>query len=412
MAQYIFRRPRNPSRKATDAHQHRRSLCTPARSYNWTMQSLDYLKQLIPFSSVSNTSNVEVSRWAETTLQELGFETEWMEYTDPEGLQKVCVSGRKGPRESTAPGMAYFCHTDVVPVGSWSFPHSGPWEPFQTADRLYGRGSCDMKGSLACMLAAVRAHQKELKAPLYVVCTADEEIGLRGAERMVTDSSMYREIVSRQPKSIIGEPTLLSVVHAHKGGSGVRVTAEGVAAHSSTGKGVNANFLMVPFLADIKALVDELQGRAEWEDDRFDPPTTNINLGINDHTPALNITPAHSVATVCWRTMPGIDYEALKQRVYSIVERHHLKQETLFDSRPMFTDPDSDYIAELLEVTGTSASHTVSYGTDGSQFQELQHAAVVGPGDIRQAHTDDEWISLDQLAKGTELYGRLINRWC
>lgn len=376
------------------------------------MRSLDYLTQLIPFPSVSNTSNVNVSRWVQQQLAGLGFEVEWMEFTDPEGLQKVCVSGRKGPRESSRPGMAYFCHTDVVPVGSWSFPHSGPWEPYQTDDRLYGRGSCDMKGSLACMLAAAEQHTSDLNAPLYVVCTADEEIGLRGAERMVSDSAMYREIVEQQPRCIIGEPTLLSVVHAHKGGSGVRVIAEGVAAHSSTGKGVNANFVMVPFLSDIRALVEELAENAEWEDSRFDPPTININLGINDHTPALNITPAQSIATVCWRTMPGIDYEALKERVYSLIEKHKLRQEILFDSRPMFTDPESDYISELLEVTGTKASNTVSYGTDGSQFQELQNAAVVGPGDIRQAHTDDEWISLEQLEKGTELYKTLIRRWC
>ena len=192
----------------------------------------------------------------------------------------------------------------------------------------------------------------------------------------------------------------------------MRVIAEGVAAHSSTGKGVNANFVMVPFLSDIRALVEELAENAEWEDSRFDPPTININLGINDHTPALNITPAQSIATVCWRTMPGIDYEALKERVYSLIEKHKLRQEILFDSRPMFTDPESDYISELLEVTGTKASNTVSYGTDGSQFQELQNAAVVGPGDIRQAHTDDEWISLEQLEKGTELYKTLIRRWC
>ncbi|MDG1894528.1 MAG: M20 family metallopeptidase, partial [Fuerstiella sp.] len=360
------------------------------------MRSIEYLNELIPFPSVSRTSNVDVSRWVDQRLQELGFQTEWLEYNDATGLTKSCVLGRRGP--DTGRGLAYFCHTDVVPVDSWSFGNSGPWEPLQTDDRLYGRGSCDMKGSLACMLAAAEsAKDQTTDAPLYIVATADEEIGLVGARHIAANSTTYRDIVQRQCRAIIGEPTLLNVVHAHKGGRAMKITSHGVAAHSSTGKGLNANVAMIPFLSDVRELSLRIEGEAEWQDDRFEPPTINMNIGINDHTGALNITPAQSVCTVYFRTMPSIDAEGLVDQIRSLAQQHGLEFGMMFQGESLFTDPQSAYVAELLDLTNTESSQTVAYGTDGSCFTELDDIVVLGPGDIRQAHTDDEWISLEQL---------------
>ncbi|MEQ9408487.1 MAG: M20 family metallopeptidase [Fuerstiella sp.] len=375
------------------------------------MHSLALLKELIPFPSVSSTSNTEVSQWVEHQLKILGCQTEWLEYQDENGVRKACVAGRKGP--DTGRGLAYFCHTDVVPVDSWSFAGSGPWSPCQTDDRLYGRGSCDMKGSLACMLAAVASLEAEsLKEPVYIFCTADEEIGLKGAGRVVADSAMYREVVSRQSRAVVGEPTLLEVVHAHKGGRAMKITSIGRAAHSSTGRGINANFAMIPFLADVRQLCLDIEDDPAWQDDRYTPPTINLNLGINDHSPAMNITAAKSICTIYFRTMPGINADALAERIHESAKRHGLQLETIFATEPLFTDPDSSYVRELLAITGTPASRTVPYGTDGSCFQEIRDIVVLGPGDIRQAHTDDEWIALDQLERGTDLYTTLIRRWC
>lgn len=375
------------------------------------MQSAQFLNQLISFPSVSSTSNVDVSRWVEGELSSLGFETEWLEYLDPNGVSKACVSGRKGPL--TGRGFAYFCHTDVVPVGSWSFPHSGPWEPNTFDNRLYGRGACDMKGSLACMLAAAATiPDDELSQPFYIVCTADEEIGLKGAQAIVAGSAFYRDIGTRQCRAVVGEPTLLQVVHAHKGGRGYKITSRGIAAHSSMGKGVNANFAMIPFLSDIRDLCDEIDGDPNWQDDRYSPPTINLNLGINDHTPAVNITPAQSICTVNFRAMPAIDATALADRIKGLAKSHKLELEVMFETEPLFTDPESDYVRDMVKITNTAASMTVPYGTDGSCFQELNDIVVLGPGDIRQAHTDDEWISLEQLQRGTELYGTLVRTWC
>ena len=374
------------------------------------MKSIEYLKPLIAYPSVSCTSNEAVSRWVEHELRSLGFETEWLTYIDAMGETKVCVTGRLGrPGE----GLAYFCHTDVVPVDSWDFPQSGPWEPTVTDDRVYGRGSCDMKGSLACMLAAVESlDHSSLTNPLYVVCTADEETGLRGARELVAESKMYREIVQHNCRAIIGEPTSLEVVHAHKGGRAMKITAHGSAAHSSTGKGRNANMDMIPFLAELHKLSLDTEQSLEWQDSRFEPPTINVNIGINDHTHALNITPPQSVCTIYFRVMPDQPADDLVKQIQALAENHNLDFEILFTGDALFTDPNSPFINDLLKLTQTNISRTVAYGTDGSCFTELDRIAVIGPGDIRQAHTDDEWISIDQLSRGTDLYRRMIETWC
>lgn len=375
------------------------------------MRSIEFLSQLISFPSVSSDSNVDISRCVEHHLQSLGFETEWLEYTDPNGISKACVSGRRGP--AVGRGLAYFCHTDVVPATTWSFSSSGPWEPFEQNERLYGRGSCDMKGSLACALAAAESlKDTKLNAPFSVVCTADEEIGLRGAEQLVKRSDLYRDIVSRQSRGIVGEPTLLNVVHAHKGGRGMKITSHGIAAHSSSDEGRNANIAMIPFLEGVRQLLEEIAGEPDWEDDRFTPPTISLNLGINDNNSAMNITAAQSVCTIYFRVMPTIDADGLVARIRSLAEGCGLEVEMQFATNALFTDPNSRFIGELLGISGGTESRTVAYGTDGSCFTELEDIAVFGPGDIRQAHKDDEWISLEQLARGTELYRSLIEKWC
>ena len=366
---------------------------------------------MVAFPSVSSTTNVDVSRWVENQLQLRGFETEWIAYTDSNGIAKACVSGQKGP--ALGRGLAYFCHSDVVPVDTWNFPDSDPWALFEKHGRVYGRGSCDMKGSLVCMLSAIDAiGDTPLIAPLNVVCTADEEVGLQGARRVVAESAMYRDIVGRQSRAIIGEPTLLNVVHAHKGGRSMKIKSQGIAAHSSTGKGLNANFAMIPFLLDMVELCQRVEGDLDWQDDRYDPPTINLNLGINDHNSAINITSAQSICTIYFRTMPAIDADALVAEIKASAERHHLDFEMMFQGNPLFTNPDSRFIEELLKLTGKTVSQTVSYGTDGSCFTELNDIAVLGPGDIRQAHTDDEWIDVQQLKQGALVYEKLIRNWC
>ncbi len=214
------------------------------------MSAVDLLKQLIAFPSVSSDSNEAISSFVEQELVRRQFRVERLTYTDSDGVLKVCVCGRRGPAGT---GLAWFGHTDVVPVDTWSFASSGPWDAYETDGRIYGRGSCDMKGSLACILEAVE-RIGETAGPVFVVCTADEEIGYHGAGKVAAESEIFREIVDSDSVGIIGEPTCLQVVCGHKGGYVGRTVSRGIAGHSSTSAGVNANLAMIPFLAELREL--------------------------------------------------------------------------------------------------------------------------------------------------------------
>lgn len=374
------------------------------------MQAVDYAKDLIAFESTSRLSNVAVSDYVETTLKRLGFETERIEHNDAAGVRKVSIVGKKGPGRG---GLSYFGHTDVVPADPWRFKEHGPFTPTVKEGKLYGRGACDMKGSVACMLAAAEQFSADrMRKPVYIICTADEEIGYGGAISVSERSGMYRELVTDDSLGIIGEPTCLEVVHAHKGTYGFTVTSRGRAAHSSTSHGINANLKMIPFLVEMKAIHDEVQTDPKWQDSMFDPPTMNWNIGINDHTKAVNITPPQSICTVYYRPMPDQDPDSLLERASAAARKHGLEFQINMRYIALHVDPNAPFVKELVEFAGRTKPQTVSFGTDGNVFTELKRKVVLGPGDIAQAHTYDEWISLDQLQQGTALYSKLIERYC
>jgi acetylornithine deacetylase len=262
------------------------------------MNALQYTQQLLRFPTVSNVSNASICDYLESVLTKLGFTTERIEYNDLAGVNKVNIVGKKG---SGSGGMAYFAHTDVVPADGWFDSEHGPFDPTVKDAKLYGRGSCDMRGSIGSMLAATeQAAGVELRAPLYITFTADEETGYRGAEQVARRSRLFQEMVRVEPNGVIGEPTMLNVVYAHKGTYGFRAISHGKAAHSSTNEGINANLAMIPFLGEMKRIHDETLEDSVWQHPAFDPPGISWNIGINDHTKALNMTAAQSICTVLW----------------------------------------------------------------------------------------------------------------
>lgn len=382
---------------------------------NRLTQTIDQLKELVRFPSVSSTSNRAISDWVAERLETLGFEVEQSKYADAEGIEKVNVVGKRNPMSSSSdrsPGLAYFAHTDVVPAVGWTGPGGDPFDPVVTDDRFYARGACDMKGSLATMLSAageIDSHQQT--APLWIVCTADEEVGFIGAKHLVKHSNAYRDLVRSQPISVIGEPTRLKVVHAHKGIVALRMTSIGKAAHSSTLDGVNSNRNMVPMLQMLRQIEDRCMREQQFMDDRFDPPTLSWNYGVSDGATAVNITPDRSVAWVSLRPMPTISGEELIREVQTRAEELGLSFQQFEGGFPLWIDSDATCIRQFCELA-ESEPETVCYGTDGGEFQELHHRLVFGPGDIAQAHTTDEWIALDQLHRGGELFAKAVKRWC
>ena len=375
-------------------------------------ESLQTLSRLIAFPSVSSQSNAAVSDCVGQLLSDLGFEVQLSQYVDDRGVVKVNVLARRDPLQApTRSGVAYFCHTDVVPAEGWTGPGGDPFDAVSSDDRIYGRGSCDMKGSLVTMLTAVsRRSRAQQQGPIWIVCTADEEVGFEGARHLVAESEGYREIVQAQPAVVIGEPTRLNVVHAHKGIAGFQIISHGVAAHSSTTDGVNANEAMVPMLQTLLKMSQLTKSEARYQDSRFDPPLLSWNFGVSDSSTAINITPERSVAWACFRSMPGIDGEDLIDTVRQRADELGLEFRHMGGGKPVWVDPDSEFIQKLCELVGGPAK-TVCYGTDGGEFFELKNLCVLGPGDIAQAHTTDEFLRFEQLRRGIDIYERLLRHW-
>jgi len=386
-----------------------------------TTQSLavEWLTELLAFESVSSVSNESISNYVAEHLQRRGFGLEKHTYLDAAGVVKHNLIARRDPPmiDDSRAGLAYFCHTDVVPAANWTGPGGQPFQPVLQDARVYGRGACDMKGSLACFLAAIeRCDSAKQTAPLWVVCTADEEIGLQGARRMTQSSCWYRQLAQHDPIAVIGEPTKLRVVHAHKGIVGIKIHSRGRAAHSSTTDGINANVAMVPMLQKLLELNDRCQTDPSLHDHRFDPPTLTWNFGVSDHATASNIVPDHSIAWVMFRPMPGIDGAELLQQIRN--EATRLKLEVVIEEGcpPLETPADAACIQEFCELVApyvqTTEPRTVCYASDGAVLTDLSRRIVCGPGDIAQAHTSHEYLELEQIEQGTQIYADAIRRWC
>jgi acetylornithine deacetylase len=270
-----------------------------------------------------------------------------------------------------------------------------------------------MKGSIACMLmASQRVAWDDLKRPIYFCITADEEVGFHGAKCVVEESKLFREMVDTGTKAIIGEPTSLEIVHAHKGSVILNARARGVEAHSSTRAGANANLKMIPFLTEMKAIHDETESDVKWHNEMFDPPTLSWNIKMHDNNPALNVKASRSFCSVYFRPMPGINHEVLIDRAKNVAEENEIKLKVERQGEPFFADPSSSYVQEMLKLCHKHKPKTVSFGTDGGVFSEIEDKVICGPGSIEQAHTKNEWISLEQLSQGTELYTKMIRHWC
>ncbi len=379
-------------------------------------ETVSLLTQLIAYPTVSSTSNIAITDFLAEQLRFLGFEIEITRYSDHDGVEKANVLAKRFPKSkhgvNEAGGIAYFSHSDVVPVDDWQGPGGNPFSATIENNRVYGRGSCDMKGSIAAFLSAVTKVSVEFQTkPIWFVCTADEEVGFNGAKHLVRESAGYRELVAAQPVSIIGEPTEMGVVHAHKGIVVFTVTSRGRAAHSSTADGINANVALVPVLQKILEIYERTISDTRYHDDRFDPPTLSWNFGFSDHNNANNVTAPRSDAWVCLRTMPTIDGEDLISEVKQLAESLGLEFSRKEGGEPIWIDIDASCIRTVCEISG-SQPRTKCYSTDGGQFVDLAQRLVWGPGDIRQAHTNREWIDLDQLIRGTELYRQTIERYC
>ena len=224
---------------------------------------LQLTQEMVAIRSVSQWSNAEVSDYIEAYLKATGFdEIERLEYTYQNDERKVNIVAKKG--EGTG-GLAFLSHSDTVAgmEDAWN-----AFDPVVKEGRLYGRGSCDMKGPLAAtMIAAASVDADQLNKPIYIVVTSDEEIGLYGAKHVVRNSQLLQD--AKPDYGVVAEPTRLIPVYGHKGYGFVGVTAHGKAAHTSTGEGTSASFMLAPFLAEMATLNEQMQNDPSYMNDEF-----------------------------------------------------------------------------------------------------------------------------------------------
>jgi acetylornithine deacetylase len=385
-----------------------------AASSNLVAKAIDILAELVSFESVSSASNRDVISYIAEYFSGLGASVIRIPSLDQEkdNLWVTFGDGSKG-------GYVLSGHIDVVPVAgqNWARP---PFKLTREADKVYGRGTTDMKGFVACVMAAAsRIDASALARPIHVAITFDEEIGCIGARELV---AFMKEADLEPSAFFVGEPTKMAVVDRHKGSVGFTTEIGGKAAHSSqVHLGLSAIQIAAELIGFLTSLAsDQKNGPVDVD---FPYPYPSINVGAIRGGDVRNI-----VAPTCvldWEMRPILPSQSTAMRnafdnhvraklaarqksgeLVPVIETH-----CVWESPPLVTDRESVATSVALQVLGHNQTLAVSYGTEAGIYQEAGYPTVVcGPGDIQQAHTADEWIAVDQLEACVFFLDRLIHQ--
>lgn len=369
--------------------------------------AVDHLSELIRIPSVSSQSNRPMIEYAEKALRLTGWNTRRLAYRDPSGEEKINLIAAPANQDVAARDvdLAFFCHTDTVPY-STDWPSA--LSPFVKDGNLHGCGACDVKGVLACLLAAVdQIEPASFTAGLRIVLTADEEIGCIGAAHLIAANAV------KPRRAIVGEPTSLRVARAGKGYCLAGVTILGKEAHSALpGSGASAIYAAARMISTIEKFSNELSN------DRhvfFDPAFTTINIGTVRGGTAKNIIPGQCEFLVEWRPIPGQPPDKVLDGLHQIAER--LKQaDSSFDYRitalrnqPGFeTKENARLVSAIKDITGLPST-SIPFASEASLFSAIAEEVVVfGPGDMRSAHSNRECVPLAELDSATRLAAKLM----
>jgi len=376
--------------------------------------SIEMIRKLVGYDTTSRDSNLALIDFVRGYLAEFGVESEL--FFDAE-KRKANLFATLGPRDRG--GVMLSGHTDVVPVDGqdWS---SDPFSIVEREGKLYGRGTSDMKSFVAVALALVPDFlARELKTPVHLALSYDEEIGCVGVRGMIAE-------IARRPVRpklcIVGEPTLMQPVIAHKGKVSVRCTVRGRESHSAlTHLGVNAVEAAAEIVAYLKGMARKSRDRGPF-DRQFSPPYTTIHTGTVRGGTALNIVPKDCEFVFEFRTLPGDPPEPLLEEVRRfaaglVPEMQKVSPDTgisfeiLTSTVGLSEAPDSE-VAELARaLSGANTVGKVSFGTEAGLFQEAGIPTIVcGPGSIDEAHRPNEFIAIDQVRQCEAFLRRLIER--
>ncbi|SLN75567.1 acetylornithine deacetylase [Oceanibacterium hippocampi] len=382
------------------------------------MDSIGILERLVGFNTVSSESNMALIDWSADFLSGAGARVSVLRAPDQ---PKANLFATLGPDETG--GIMLSGHTDVVPAdtGEWT---SDPFRLVRRDDRLYGRGSADMKGFIACVLDWMsRLDARTLPVPVHVALSYDEELGCLGIPGMIAE---FGRTLPTPRLAIVGEPTGMQPIVGHKGYRTFVTTFEGEPAHSSRpAQGVSAIRLAGAFIQALERLAGELSVR-RIDSDGIDPPYTTLNIGRIAGGEAVNVVPARG--RIEWEARPaaGTDVAALLVRLDELLAEvmppdladkagHGRITTKAVAAEPVFSAPASAAARLVAELTGINHGGHCPFGTEAGFFQETGIPTVVfGPGSAEQAHIVDEFIEVSQmtaqLAFLDALEGRLRRR--
>ena len=376
---------------------------------------VEMIKALVAFDTTSRESNLEMIRFVEQYLEAHGIESTLV-FNDDQS--KANLIATVGPATSRG-GVVLSGHSDVVPVDGqdWS---SDPFQVVERDGRLYGRGTCDMKGFLAVALALVPEFKSsKLRVPVHIVLTYDEETDCSGAARLMQElpeSGLDPHAV------IIGEPTQMRIVNAHKGQCTLETVVIGREAHSSEPHlGVNAIELAVRLIEYLRTLSGE-NASLPYQLEGATPPFTTINVGAIHGGQQFNIVPAECRFEWEIRAVPGHDVEEMVAKfnryadslVANLGEKSaHATITTTMTcaNAPFFPQTDSPAETLVKSLIGSNEASALAFGTEAPCYQQAGMSVVVfGPGSIAQAHKPDEFIALEQVDACVEFMRRLMKR--
>ncbi len=375
------------------------------------------LGDLIAFDTTSRNSNLEFISYVEDFLHQYGIPTE-LTYDEDKGKANLFAS----LQQKDQPGIILSGHTDVVPVDGQVWL-SDPFESTLKNSRIYGRGSCDMKGFIAVCLANITNILEARPAiPFHFAFSYDEEVGCVGAKSLITQLKS-KEIMPHL--CIVGEPTDMHVVREHKGMLYSNCSIHGKSSHSSqVNKGVNAVAYSARMINEIERLNAEFRKDGPL-DNAFDPPHTSLHAGVIQGGIVNNIIPNYCRFEYEIRNLPGHSAESINERIVSFARDKLLPemQKVSTDTRieweslgtfPALSTDENDMLnllaKELLQQAGES--YKVSYGTEAGLFHEAGIATIVcGPGSIDQAHKANEYVSIEQLERCDQFLQQLIKHY-
>lgn len=375
--------------------------------------SRDLLAQLVRFDTTSRESNLALIDFVRTYLLDHGVACELVYNAHK---SKANLLATVGPAE--APGIVLSGHTDVVPVDGqrWTV---APFELTEKDGKLFGRGTADMKGYIACVLASVPALVKApLRMPVHIALSYDEEVGCLGVRSLI---ERFHGQAVKPLLCVIGEPTELKPVLGHKGKLAVRCEVHGVACHSAYAPaGVNAIEYAARLIGELVRLGETLKA-PEQLDERFDPPFSTVQTGVISGGKALNIVPQNCTFDFEVRSLPAQDpwlvthqlrryaEQALLPAMQAVSEQCAINFSELSSYPGLATSLESQAAEWVAQFCGSRDYGTVAFGTEGGLFDQAGIPTVVcGPGSMEQGHKPDEFISLEQLDACDRMLERVL----